>query len=337
MSPSYAVFSGASHMTIELTATGWTDLLGNSNPWTSSSDFVYGQSLDSTPAVAIAGGVVASAGGGNDSVSGFALSNGTGFTVQGELQMNRGDDVILGFSQNSIGIAILSTGIIGTGKGDDKIIGQGDIGISISSGGFLQTKVGDDVIFGSGIGSGSVGIFNQGTIEMDVAADEGNDVLQGVGSSGVFNSGGTITFGGGNDTLVAVSTDSSSADLFNNGEIRMGSGADTLLLGGTGLMDGGGDIFLGAGGDTLVGFGDMTVDAGDGVNDTLILPSSTAFAGGQTLVYTVAINEAAGTVSFISGIGLTARTMTTTGFENLIYADQTFAFSELTNGQTLTV
>ncbi len=321
-------------MAIELTASGWLNELGFEQFWSEASDFAYGSSTNITSAIFVRNDVVVATLGGNDYISGVALGNGIGLEIQGELQTNQGSDLVIGYSAAGVaGIDI--SGTLGTGQDSDKIIGQAIAGngINVSFGGAMLTKAGADVIVGNSVFA--IGITNQGTIQMDVSGvDEASDVLQaGGGTNGLFNSG-SITFGGGNDTLIAVSTTGNGIDLINSGEIRMGSGADTLVCGGTNLVDGGGNIFLGAGGDTFRGFGNMTVDAGDGVRDTLILPTESVFEAGFELSYTV--NLDGDNVTFTASVDNTAVTMTTTGFETLSYGNQTFAFSELFDGQTLT-
>ena len=321
-------------MTIELTATGFTNVLGQTASWSTFTDFVYGSVNGfGETAVLVANGVTAATLAGNDVIAGNAQGiNGIGLEVEGTLQTNEGSDLVTGSAlSGSAGISI--SGTLGTGQGSDKVIGQGLInGIEIGLGATLTTKDGSDVVVGVG---GFIGILNQGTIEMDISGqNEAIDVIQAAGQIGLANTG-EIRFAAGNDSLTAISADRSNVDLLNTGTIRMGVGADTLLLGGSNLMSGGGEIYLGDGGDTFGGFGDMTVFAGNGVNDTLILPAE--FTGSPFPVsYTVGING--DEVTFTTG-GIT---MVTTGFETLEYGGfiddpaYTFNFSDLENGQVIT-
>ncbi len=318
-------------MTVLLTDTGWTDLLGNDNTWTDFADFVYGSTTNETAAVGVEGGEVASTLGGADYISGVALGTGLGIAVVGELQTNQGADLIIGYSVGG-DAGIFVSGTIGTGQGSDKIIGQGlaGDGLVVTSEGSILTRAGDDVIIGNSLDG--TGIVNEGTITLDDSGiDQGIDVMQGAGGNGGINNSGSITFGGGNDTLAAVST-GTAADITNSGEIRMGAGADSVIFAGTGVGLGGGTYFLGAGGDTFAGFAaGGTVDAGDGVEDTLILTSEVA---DNSVSYTVNLVE--DTVTFTATLPLIGGvTMTTSNFENLVYGEQTFAFSDLTDGQVI--
>ena len=299
-------------MTILLTETGWTDLLGEDKFWSESADFVFGSSNDNTAAVSVANGSRVESLGGNDYIAGNAQGNGIGLDVQGQLRTNEGSDLLVGYSVlGPAGIRV--SGTIGTGQDSDKIFGQAfrfnAAGISVEDDGRVLTKAGADIMIG--VSSLGTGISNAGIIEMDVPGEPGaTDIMQGGGLVGVANSG-SIKFGDGNDSLLAVSFGNTllgfDVDLFNSGEIRMGS------------------------------FGNMTIDAGNGVNDTLILPAAFPVPGGEfPVAYIVGING--DEVSFTAG----GVTMTTTGFETLEYGGfiddpaYTFNFSDLQNGQVIT-
>ena len=321
-------------MTILLTGTGFENILGATVNWTNFADFVYGASTDATPAVAVAPNVVAASLGGNDYISGVSLATGEGILIGGELQTNQGADLVIGYSAGGTGLSLVA-GTLGTGQGSDKVVGQGfSIGISVDADSAILTKAGADVIVANATSAGGVGLFNQGTIEMDVSGvDEGIDILQaGGGDTGLVNAG-TITFGAGADTLAAVSTGLDFYDLINvGGTIRMGAGADTLVAGGTGIALGG-EVFLGDGADTFFGFGeDMVVDAGNGVNDTLVLPTEVGGIG-TPLAYVVQVDSVAGTVTFTSSVF--SGSMETLGFEFLTFGGTTVDIASLSTGDII--
>ena len=66
----------------------------------------------------------------------------------------------------------------------------------------------------------------------------------------------------------------------------------------------------------------------------LILPTESVFQAGFELSYTVSLDE--GNVSFTASVDNVTVTMTTTGFETLIFGNQAFAVSDLTDSQVIT-
>lgn len=226
--------------------------------------------------------------------------------------MLAGDDSIS--ASGRVG-GIDNRGTIETGNGNDSISGSGG-GSGIQNLGTINTGEGNDSISGSG----GVGTVNVGTIN----TGSGDDSISGSGDSdgiGTVNFG-TINTGNGNDSILG----SGPTGIFNTGTINTGNGDDTLIS--KGVFFGGGDsrgkVFLGNGSDYLKGFGDGSFDGGKG-SDTLELTTGT---------YTVGISGA--TVSFTGSNGFFDATMNTTGFEQLIAGSNTYAFSNLSDGQRIT-
>jgi hypothetical protein len=276
----------------------------------------------------------------NGNASAFGIYN------AGSIDMGAGNDKITSSAtatsdNNSYGGAAYAianglfnsvNALIVTGYGKDNISGNAIAtdsssvpGIFIATGidnsGEIITGRDDDTISGSattlvGIGSSSesIGISNNGSID----AGNGNDIITGnataVGAGafvyGIYGTG-TIQMGNGNDTLIASST--------LNGVLQKVNLGDGLT------------IDMGNGNDYVKGFGQATVNGGEGWNgnkggDTLDL--SYGFNRSDLVVSGVNPNDPNEAANFTFG-GIT---MTTTGFEKFIFADTTFIYDTLTNG-----
>ena len=176
--------------------------------------------------------------------------------------------------------------------------------------GFINTGTGNDNIFATAQAANKAiaidnaeGFINTGT---------GNDNIFATAQAAkkaiaIDNAEGFINTGTGNDNIFAKATGSESYGIFG-GNIDMGNGADRVEV-----SSFGGDIKIkmGKGDDFVQGFGDATMDGGEGC-DTLSLGS---------------YNKSDFRIRADNGFTvfeLSGTTMKTTGFENYIFADGNF-------------
>ena len=141
-------------------------------------------------------------GDGDDRISAeTTLSPGaTSFLNVGLIATATGNDVINATGGQFANISLLSTAIVDTGEGNDRIIADG-----LLSDGIIDTGEGNDTITSVG---DTLGITNSGMI----STGDGNDVVTGeatgplAGSFSGLDGGGTIDLGEGNDTLIGFGT-----------------------------------------------------------------------------------------------------------------------------------
>jgi hypothetical protein len=300
---------------------------------TAGDDTIVGEDLNKFPAIGIdilTGGFIytgsgedtftGNSTGGNGDVDGEGQGSGgnggtgTGISNSGKLNAGLGNDTIAGTGKGGDG---------GNGRGG----GDGELGIGIRNTGELDTGDGNDTITGIGIGgiggtglSGGfdapgIGISNGGSI----STGDGNDTITGTATGGsYFYPGttygiagvGTIKTGDGNDFITATST---------NNEVQQKV-----------TIDGGINIDLGTGNDYFKGFGFGTVDGGEDF-DTLDLSafnrSELTFSGVISGNALKPANISFNNISYFDGEYVI--TLTTTGFENFIFADSSLDYSTL--------
>jgi len=266
---------------------------------------------------------------------------GTGISNTGQLDTGDGNDAITG-----IGIGGISGGGISGGNGG--------VGTGISNRGSLNTGGGNDTITGTGTGGisggglfggdGSVGtgIGIQNIKGATITTGQGNDTITGSGNAlayspiviGISNDG-VIDTGNGGDILTGQATATiggAAYGIYGKGTIKTGDGDDKITS--TSTIDGvqqkvtiggGMNIDLGTGNDYFKGFGTGTVDGGKGF-DTLDLSafnrSELTFSG---VISGNALNPA--NISFNNNKNVI--TLSTTGFENFIFADGSLYYSTL--------
>jgi hypothetical protein len=281
---------------------------------------------------------------GNDSLIGRGLSVGIQLS-NSSVYTGDGNDKVIGESTSTswvggfAGLLILSSWL-STGGGKDSILGTSHsyVGLlNIDSN--IDTGADNDVITGSGLGTGSLdegsaGIINNSLSQYSIInTGDGNDVITGTSRNywGIWNTAGSqILTGAGNDVIRASSE--SHLAVRNDGLIDMGGGNDVFDAFSGGFQMAVGKLDLGSGSDTLLGFGS---GPGDGVNsgfyggsgngDKLILPSGE---------YTVYIDGGKTTFEGVDALGNTS-SMDTYEFERLVVGSTSFAFSSLTNNQTI--
>jgi hypothetical protein len=168
---------------------------------------------------------------GNDNIYGSGLADGIG--NGGTINMGSGNDNIYGSSDDAWGVYNAYQAVIKTGDGEDSIIGiskgNNAAGVLNYESATIDTGNGDDTI----IGKGTVGIYNNGTIN----TGGGNDYVEAIKG---FEGTGTLLLGDGEDYVVG----------FGNGKFKGGSGYDILEL-----TAGKYNISLAAGGVNLVSNG----------------------------------------------------------------------------------
>lgn len=252
---------------------------------------------------------------GNDTVDGSATE--WGIYNDGIINTGSGKDSITGSASDSDSLGIENKdGIINTGNGKDSITGTGGfIGIlnfaPFTFSAAIDTGNGNDFI----LGSGNIGISNYASIN----TGNGKDIITGTSNNnvGIQNQDdGIINTGNGNDKIIG----SGNVGIFNKGTIDTAKDNDIIDATNGGFL-GDGNILLGDGNDILKGFGSGIFNGGNG-KDKLELTTGS---------YTVGISVAA--VSFTShGI-----TMNTSEFEQLIAGSIAYDFTQLFNGQIITI
>jgi hypothetical protein len=226
-------------------------------------------------------------GSGNDSIKGTASFAGIQVSLEGILDGESGNDIIIGssnstgFTHNAYGIIISGGyltggsgddfgGYLSGGSGDDFIKGEargivpGNVSGGILVGGILDGGNGNDIITGIGINENGLGFGIRTYDNGSVRGGNGNDIITGYGTTtgygstfGIEEGIGTIDGGNGEDYFKARLIDSQYKELSNQG----GAIGNVLILGGRGK-------------DTFdVGYGNATLDGGQGF-DTLILLGS---------------------------------------------------------------
>lgn len=123
--------------------------------------------------------------------------------------------------------------------------------------------------------------------------------------------------------------------IYGEGIIKTGNGNDQIIA--TSTLDGvqhkitiggGINIALGAGNDYFKGFGEATVDGGDGF-DTLDLK---AFKRSELIVSGVNSGNTLNSANLTFNSNGNSISLSTTGFEKFIFADSSFCYSSLANG-----
>lgn len=255
--------------------------------------------------------------GGNDSL--VATSNaGDAIINSGTIYTGEGNDTISGSGFLS---GITNFNAISMEGGNDQLIGSGggsSSGLYNDISGTINSGTGSDSLVGSSSGVGS-GIENKGFL----TTDQGNDTISGSGGRGVINQG-TIDTGSGNDQIDGFSSLSNTAGIHNYGTINTADGNDTVSseddgIFNNGLLDtGNGNDLINALNGGFSGTGTIQMGAG---NDTLMGFGSGIFDGGSGNrdrilfggdgIYTITM--ASGSGSIILG----STTMAITQFESI--------------------
>jgi hypothetical protein len=145
-----------------------------------------------------------------------------------------GNDTITGTNTGD-GAGIGNFVSMDTGNGDDIITGTSRGGAGIVTGGFspgMNTGNGDDIITGTNTTRGGEGILSFRFSSINTG--DGNDTIIGSGSIGIKNDG-TINTGNGADLIVA------DGGFDGSGEVFLGKGTDYLKGFGSGNFNGGND------------------------------------------------------------------------------------------------
>ncbi|MGF1936593.1 MAG: hypothetical protein RM347_019760 [Nostoc sp. ChiQUE02] len=211
----------------------------------------------------------------------------------------------------AIGINILNPGVISTFSGNDSITGTGTGTVNLKT---------------SKAGTG-IGINNSGTLN----AGSGSDTITGTGIGGSFsNNIGTAIIG---SSLGEATAGGIAYGIYGQGIIKTGDGNDKIIA--TSNIDkvqqkvtiGGGIRFeLGTGNDYFKGFGSAIVDGGNGF-DTLDVK---AFKRSEVSVSGVISGNSLNPANITFNNNGNLITLLTTGFENFIFADSSFSYSNLT-------
>ncbi|MEH2285950.1 hypothetical protein [Nostoc sp.] len=248
------------------------------------------------------------------------------------------------------GIGISNSDKLNTGKGEDTLVGTGNSGskgkyiiypISVDS----QNKNIEDAIITqpskSSIGITTIGIQN--IKKAIITTGENKDTIKGSATSleanilayGIFNDG-IIDTGNDNDILTGQATTTIGGiayGIYGQGIIRTGDGNDKVTA--TSNIDkvqqkvtiGGGIRFeLGTGNDYFKGFGSAIVDGGNGF-DTLDV---SAFKRSEVSVSGIISDNSLNPANITFNNNANLITLSTTGFENFIFADGSFSYSSLT-------
>ncbi|MEH2333805.1 hypothetical protein [Nostoc sp.] len=295
------------------------------------------------------------ASGGGITGKGGKGGTGTGISNSSSFDVGDGNDTITG------------TGTGGTG-GEGSIIGatasippsiirgesgDGGAGIGISNSDKLNTGKGEDTLIGTGTAgsnnktgrkssTGGTGIGIQNVKKAIITTGENNDRITGSANSleantlayGIFNDG-IIDTGNGHDILTGQATTTiggTAYGIYGQGIIRTGDGNDKVTA--TSNIDkvqqkvtiGGGIRFeLGTGDDYFKGFGSAIVDGGNGF-DTLDV---SAFKRSEVSVSGVISGNSLNPANITFNNNGNLITLSTTGFENFIFANSSFSYSNL--------
>ncbi|MEH2247038.1 hypothetical protein [Nostoc sp.] len=317
-----------------------------------------GDSIRGGNAIGIANRGSLNTGNGKDAISGTATGgigsqdfdyapgdggNATGIVNTGSLNAGDANDTITGKGTGGIG-------------GEAFAVGDGGTGIGFSNSGKLDTENGEDTIIGTGIGGdGGSGIAGEGDSGAGIGIQNikdgtittgwGKDTITGYGNTygvnstsyGIFNDG-IIDTGNGSDKLTGQATATigvTAYGIYGQGIIKTGDGNDSLIA--TSILDGvqqkvsiggGIKIALGTGDDYFKGFGEATVDGGDGF-DTLDLR---AFNRSELLVSGVTSGNPLKSANITFNNNGNSISLSTTGFEKFLFADSSFCYSTLANG-----
>ncbi|MEI1375220.1 hypothetical protein PQG02_17845 [Nostoc sp. UHCC 0926] len=287
---------------------------------------------------------------------GTAGGTGTGISNSGSFDAAEGNDIITGTGTGGGGAS--GGGI--TGKG-----GKGGTGTGISNSSSFDAGDGNDTITGTGTGGtggkgapiastgnstffaqrgdGGTGIGIQNIKDATITTGLGNDTIMGSGDSlgvkatvyGIFNDG-TIDTGDDHDILTGQATTiigGTAYGIYGQGIIRTGDGNDKVTA--TSNIDkvqqkvtiGGGIRFeLGTGDDYFKGFGSAIVDGGNGF-DTLDV---SAFKRSEVSVSGVISGNSLNPANITFNNNGNSITLSTTGFENFIFADSSLSYRSLT-------
>ncbi|MEH1969842.1 hypothetical protein [Nostoc sp.] len=259
---------------------------------------------------------------------GEATAGGTGTGISNSSTLNAGDenDTITGAGTGGTG----STGGSITGKS-----GKGGTGTGISNSGTLNAGDGNDTITGTGTGgTGGKGVLIGLTNSIPPGEIRSKN---GDGGSGIgISNDGIIDTGNGHDILTGQATTTIGGiayGIYGQGIIKTGDGNDKIIA--TSNIDkvqqkvtiGGGIRFeLGTGNDYFKGFGSAIVDGGNGF-DTLDVK---AFKRSEVSVSGVISGNSLNPANITFNNNGNLITLLTTGFENFIFADSSFSYSNLT-------
>ncbi len=289
------------------------------------------------------------AGDGNDTITGTGAGGINGADDAGIILIVMSGSGSIG----STGIGISNNDTLDAGNGNDTIAGTGAGGSG--GGGNINTTTG-------GTGGTGIGISNSGTLN----AGNGNDTITGTGTGGTGGEGGLIGFtdsippgefrgkngdggagigisndgiidtGNGHDILTGQATTTiggTAYGIYGQGIIKTGDGNDKVTA--TSNIDkvqhkvtiGGGIRFeLGTGNDYFKGFGSAIVDGGNGF-DTLDV---SAFKRSEVSVSGIISGKSLNPANINFNNNGNLITLSTTGFDNFIFADSSFSYSSLT-------
>lgn len=194
-----------------------------------------------------------------------------------------GDDMLLAKTPAGTSYAqtfFILNGLISTGNGNDKIIGDGGSGFqsneillfsfsgSQSSG--IDTGNGNDTIIGIGSGGGAGG-FGIANFSSGIRTGNGDDVIIGRSAAtglGIYNYG-IIDTGCGDDRIIA-------SGMINGGQIFAGKGDDVVEI--EDAAGDGGQVDFGDGNDVAKGFSSGSLQGGSGLDTILPLRVHIALA-----------------------------------------------------------
>ena len=305
----------------------------------------------------------------NPGRNGVKGGTGTGISNSGSFDAGDGNDTITGTGTGGTGgeasfkyplinstiyrdgLVILESRRLDETRGES---GAGGTGIGISNSDKLNTGKGEDTLIGTGttgrnneIGTkssiGGTGIGIQNIKKAIITTGENNDTIKGSAKSleantlayGIFNDG-IIDTGNGYDILTGQATNTiggTAYGIYGQGIIRTGDGNDKVIASSNinkvqqKVTIGGGIRFeLGTGNDYFKGFGSAIVDGGKGF-DTLDVST---FKRSEVSVSGVISGKSLNPANITFNNNGNLITLSTTGFENFIFADSSFSYSRLT-------
>ena len=279
-------------------------------------------------------------GDGNDTITATTLDfYGLDLRGAGGIDTGKGNDIITGTASGAGFFNYFDT-FVNTGEGNDTITGNGsNYSFAFANFGFMDTGNGNDVITGSNIDEADgildntgTGLLNGGEFDGFIYTGNGNDTITGIATAetgvGLSNSYTyTIDTGNGNDIIIGTGN---RYGIVNDGTINTGNGNDSIIANGgfdVGVY-GIGSVSLGDGQDYLEGFGNGSFNGGNGQDTLKLTPGS----------YTIEISETVNFTQPSSNPWDNRRViMITSDFEKLIAGSTIYDFTNLTNGQTISV
>lgn len=172
-------------------------------------------------------GIIVDALGGADSITGvlpLGFANNNSIINYGRILTRIGNDTIEGtYNGGSLTGGIYNFGVINTGGGADRIIGNGNYRTGIRNEGALLTGMGRDTI--TGTNTRGAAIVNLGTI----FTGDDNDTVSGrtEAGNGIENIG-TINTGSGDDAIIGSKNSYEGGGIANLGRLLTGLGNDII-------------------------------------------------------------------------------------------------------------